>query len=135
MNPGCFGRLDIHCSPSIECRLCIKISYWMSFSGNKHQTPQHFWLNWAPPLVVKSILFKIRGYHRSMKMGKVLTFPGNYSIGEGNTINISTSISSLLLNASCRLIKSLKRYGSSIYSEYFLVHLVYLNGNQYLYTH
>ena len=24
---GCFER---HCSPSIECRLCIKISYWMS---------------------------------------------------------------------------------------------------------
>jgi hypothetical protein len=32
-----------------------------------------------------------------MKMGKALTFPGNYSIGEGNTTNKSTSISSLLL--------------------------------------
>ena len=48
----------------------------------------------------KSVLFKIRGYHRFMKMDK------------------ATSISSLLLNASCRLIKLLK----SIYSEYFLVH-------------
>jgi hypothetical protein len=46
---------------------------------------------------------------------KALTFPGNYSIGEGNTINKSTSISSLLLNASCRLIKLLKRYRSSTF--------------------
>ena len=27
--------------------LCIKISYWMSLSGNKHQTSYHFWLNWT----------------------------------------------------------------------------------------
>jgi hypothetical protein len=32
-----------------------------------------------------------------MKMGKALMFPGNYSIGEGNNINKSTYISSLLL--------------------------------------
>jgi hypothetical protein len=31
-------------------------------------------------------------------MGKALKFSENYSIGEGNTINKSTSISSLLLN-------------------------------------
>jgi hypothetical protein len=54
----------------------------------------------------KSILSKIRGYHRSVPMGMVFMFPGNYCVGEGNTINKSFSISSLLLNAS-RLIKLL----------------------------
>ena len=51
----------------------------------------------------KSVLSKIRGYHRSMPMCMVFTFPGNYRI-------------------SCHLIKSLKRYGSSTCSEYLLVH-------------
>jgi hypothetical protein len=69
----------------------------------------------------KSVLSKIRGYHRSMPMCMVFTFSGNYWIGEGNTINKFIYISSLLLNASCRLIKSLKRYGSSICFEYLLV--------------
>ena len=87
----------------------------------------------------KSVLSKIRGY-RSMLMNILFTFPGNYWIGEGNTLNKSISISSLLLNASCRLIKSLKRYGSSICSEYLLVHccnlaIVYFNGNWYFYMH
>jgi hypothetical protein len=70
----------------------------------------------------KSVLSKIRGYHKSMPMCMVFTFPGNYCIGEGNTINKSIYISSLLLDANCRLFKSLKRYGSSICSEYLLVH-------------
>jgi hypothetical protein len=41
----------------------------------------------------KSVLSKIWGYHRSMPMGMVFTFPGNYCIGEGNTINKFISIS------------------------------------------
>jgi hypothetical protein len=41
----------------------------------------------------KSVLSKIRGYHRSMPMAMVITFPGNYCVGEGNTINKSISIS------------------------------------------
>ena len=40
----------------------------------------------------KSLLFKIRGYHSSMKMDKALTFPGNYRIREGNTMNKSNRI-------------------------------------------
>jgi hypothetical protein len=36
-------------------------------------------------------------------MGMIFTFPGNYGIGEGNTINKSISISSLLLNAFVRV--------------------------------
>ena len=38
-----------------------------------------------------------------MPMGMVITSPGNYCVGEGNTINKSISISLYLLNASCRL--------------------------------
>jgi hypothetical protein len=38
-----------------------------------------------------------------MLMGMVITFPGNYCVGEGNTINKSISISLYLLNASCSL--------------------------------
>jgi hypothetical protein len=41
-----------------------------------------------------SVLSKIRGYdHRSMPMGMVITFPGNYCVGERNAINKSISIS------------------------------------------
>jgi hypothetical protein len=40
----------------------------------------------------KSVLSKIRGY-RSMLMDILFTFPGNYYVGEGNTINKSISIS------------------------------------------
>jgi hypothetical protein len=36
----------------------------------------------------KSILSKIKGYHRSMPMSMVITFPGNYCVGEGNTKQI-----------------------------------------------
>jgi hypothetical protein len=53
-----------------------------------------------------SVLSKITvwGYTcRSMPMGMVITFPGNYCVGQGNTINKSISISLYLLNASCRL--------------------------------
>ena len=50
----------------------------------------------------KSVLSKIRGY-RSMLMNISFTFPGNYCVGEGNTINKSISISLYLLNASCSL--------------------------------
>jgi hypothetical protein len=57
-----------------------------------------------------------------MLIDVLFTFAGNYCVGEGNTINKSISISWKLLNSSCRLIKSLKRYGSSICSEYLLVH-------------
>jgi hypothetical protein len=48
-----------------------------------------------------SVLSKItvRGY-RSMPMVMVITFPGNYCVGEGNTINKSISVSLYLLNAS-----------------------------------
>jgi hypothetical protein len=42
-------------------------------------------------------------YRRFMLMGMVITFPGNYCVGEGNTINKSISISLYLLNASCSL--------------------------------
>ena len=38
-----------------------------------------------------------------MTMGIVITFPGNYCVGEGNTINKSIYISLYLLHASCRL--------------------------------
>ena len=41
----------------------------------------------------KSVFSKIRGYHRSMPMDMVFTFPGNYWIGVRNTINKSISIS------------------------------------------
>jgi hypothetical protein len=40
----------------------------------------------------KYVLSKIRGY-RSMLMDILFTFPGNYYVGEGNTINKSISIS------------------------------------------
>jgi hypothetical protein len=51
-----------------------------------------------------SVLSKItvRGY-RFMPMGMVITSPGNYCVGEGNTINKSISISLYLLNASSSL--------------------------------
>ena len=42
----------------------------------------------------KSILSKIRGYAcRSMLMDIVFMFPGNYCVGEGNTMDKSISIS------------------------------------------
>ena len=117
--------------------------YWMQLLNvpQWNLTSNTFWLvELSSTACCKSILSKIRGYHRSKPMGMVFTFSGNYWIGEGNTINKSISISSLLLNASCRLIKSLKRYGSSLCSEYLLVHrcnlaIVYFNGNRYFYTH
>jgi hypothetical protein len=40
-----------------------------------------------------SVLSKIRGYHRSMLMDILFTFPWNYCVGEGNTINKLVSIS------------------------------------------
>jgi hypothetical protein len=40
----------------------------------------------------KFVLSKIRGY-RSMLIDILFTFPGNYCVGEGNTINKSISIS------------------------------------------
>jgi hypothetical protein len=40
----------------------------------------------------KSVISKIGGY-RSMLMDIIFTFPGNYCVGEGNTINKSISIS------------------------------------------
>jgi hypothetical protein len=48
-----------------------------------------------------SVLSKITvmGY-RSMPMVMVITFPGNYCVGKGNTINKSISILLYLLNAS-----------------------------------
>jgi hypothetical protein len=111
------------CSPSIE------IGMQILYQNQLLNVPQWKLISDALTFLVelsstacKSVLSKIRGYHRSMPMCMVLTFPGNYCIGEGNTINKSIYILSLLLNASCLLIKSLKRYGSNICSEYFLVH-------------
>jgi hypothetical protein len=47
-----------------------------------------------------SVLSKIRGYHRSMPMCMVLMFPGNYIIGEGNTISKSIILYDYCLDGS-----------------------------------
>ena len=65
----------------------------------------------------------VRGY-RSMPMGMVITFSGNYCVGEGNTINKSISISLYLLNASCSLNEVAEKIQIKycICSENFLFH-------------
>jgi hypothetical protein len=117
----CFERC---CSLSIECRFEIVYQNQLfNVPWQKLTTDAlTFLVELSSDAYCKSVLSEIRGYHRSMPMDILFTFPGNYFIGEGNTINKFISFSLWLLNASCRLIKSLKRYGSSICSENLLVH-------------
>jgi len=69
-----------------------------------------------------------------MLMGMITTFPGNYCVGEGNTINKSISISLYLLNASLNEITEkiwIKyMFGKSLGSSLQLA-IVYFIGNRY----
>jgi hypothetical protein len=64
----------------------------MSLNGKLTSDTLTFLVELISAAYCKSVLSKIRGY-RAMLMDILFTFPGNYCVGGGNTINKSISIS------------------------------------------